>query len=37
VQFLKVETAILLLDLYLNKWVVDFKYRLECTSKGDLL
>jgi hypothetical protein len=37
VRFLEVETATLLLDLYLNKWVTDFERRLERTGKGDLI
>ena len=37
VQFLEVEIATPLLDLYFNKWVINFKYWLEHTSKGNLL
>jgi retron-type reverse transcriptase len=37
VRFLEVETATPPLDLYLNKWVVDFEHRLEYTGKGDLI
>jgi hypothetical protein len=37
VRFLEVETAMLPLDLYLNKWVADFEQRLERTGKGTLI